>query len=193
MIQVLSTAHYIKMPWKNGQGFTLEIARSHGDGLDDFDWRISIADVKTAGVFSHFLNKQRIIGVLEGDELVLHLEQQVPVTLKNKQFFAFQGEENVYAEVPQGPIRDFNLIYDPQRYTARLQWINAISTESWLSDADQVIIFNSYSELSIWVDGTEYHLAEQETLLVKKNQKIQKFTLGKLSHYDLCVVELFLK
>ena len=55
MIQVLTaTEHYRKMPWKNGLGSTLEVARSHGEGLDDFDWRISIADVKNEGSFSYF-------------------------------------------------------------------------------------------------------------------------------------------
>ncbi len=36
------------------QGSTLEVARSHGEGLDDFDWRVSIADVKTAGTIFSF-------------------------------------------------------------------------------------------------------------------------------------------
>ncbi len=35
------------MLWKNGAGFTLEIARSQGD--TDFEWRISMADVTTSG------------------------------------------------------------------------------------------------------------------------------------------------
>lgn len=54
MTQILTTQDYRNMPWKNGQGSTLELARSHGEGLDDFDWRVSIADVKTAGSFSFF-------------------------------------------------------------------------------------------------------------------------------------------
>ncbi len=69
---------------ENGQGSTLEL-HSHGEGLDDFDWRVSIADVKAAGAFSFFQNRQRIIGVLEGEGLTLHVDKN-PVTLKQKSF-----------------------------------------------------------------------------------------------------------
>lgn len=64
MIELIRADQYTKMLWKNGAGFTLEIARSQGEA--DFDWRISMADVTTTGPFSLFPNKQRIISVLDG-------------------------------------------------------------------------------------------------------------------------------
>ncbi len=47
MIELIRADQYTKMLWKNGAGFTLEIARSQGEG--DFEWRISMADVTTSG------------------------------------------------------------------------------------------------------------------------------------------------
>ena len=60
MIQHLSSADYKRMLWKNGAGYTVELARSTGENLDTFAWRISMADVKSAGGFSRFNGMQRI-------------------------------------------------------------------------------------------------------------------------------------
>ena len=55
------------MPWKNGGGTTIEIAVSpHGAGLDDFDWRVSMAHVASHGPFSLFPNIDRTLAVLSG-------------------------------------------------------------------------------------------------------------------------------
>lgn len=43
-------------------------------GEADFEWRISMADVTTSGPFSLFPNKQRIISVLDGQGMVLHVD-----------------------------------------------------------------------------------------------------------------------
>ncbi len=37
MIELLEIPHYKKMRWKNGEGYTLEIARSVGESLDEFE------------------------------------------------------------------------------------------------------------------------------------------------------------
>lgn len=194
MIQVLAVENYKKMPWKNGQGFTLEIARSHGTGLSDFDWRISIADVKSAGAFSHFPNRKRIIGVLDGGAgLILNVDQKAPVTLHQKQFFSFDGESDVYAELLDEPIRDFNLIYNPDRYCARLQWINAQAMSSWISDADRVIIFNATDQLDLYVNGEQRQLTLFETALVENDGKSLQYVIGSQTAHDFCLIELFIR
>ena len=55
------------MPWKNGLGETLEVARSpDGHSLDAFDWRVSVAPVIAGGAFSVFPGIERTIAVIEG-------------------------------------------------------------------------------------------------------------------------------
>lgn len=55
-------------PWKNGGGTTAELAVFPADaGMNDFIWRVSIADVRTAGPFSDFRGVDRILSVLEGE------------------------------------------------------------------------------------------------------------------------------
>lgn len=192
MIQVLTVENYKRMPWKNGQGFTLEVARSHGSGLADFDWRVSIADVKSAGSFSHFSNRKRIIGVLDGGAgLVLNVDQKPPAILHQKQFFAFDGESDVHAELLDEPIRDFNLIYNPDKYRARLQWVNSQGMSSWVSDADQVVIFNAAAQLDLGIEDEQHQLAVFATALIENDGKSLQYDIGSHMPHDLCLIELF--
>ncbi len=55
MIQHLSSADYKRMLWKNGAGYTIELARSEESSLESFDWRISMADVKTLVRFPNLM------------------------------------------------------------------------------------------------------------------------------------------
>lgn len=97
-----------QMPWKNGHGTTTEIAISPaGASLSDgsFFWRISMADVRSAGPFSKFPGYDRIIAVVEGRGMRLNghfLPQFVP--------FRFEGEDSIFAE-PDQSIRDIGIIY----------------------------------------------------------------------------------
>lgn len=191
MIQKLTAQDYKKMPWKNGQGFTLELARSHGEGLENFDWRVSIADVKSAGSFSFFPNKQRIIGVLEGSGIVLQIDKNPPVSLLQKQFHAFNGESDVYAELINEAIRDFNLIYNPEKYSARLQWVSCESENSWISNGNCVLIFNLQGKLELQIDGQRSVLNDFETLLVEKIGSPAQYIASPEHHGDFCVIELF--
>ncbi|HGN1707466.1 TPA: HutD family protein [Providencia rettgeri] len=193
MTQILTMQDYRSMPWKNGQGSTLEVARSHGEGLEDFDWRVSIADVKTAGPFSHFINRQRIIGVLEGDGLILHVDDKAPITLSPKAFFAFHGESCVHAELINGAIRDFNIIYNPEKYRARLQWVSLSSINTWISDASEILVFNVASNLGIKIDSETFNLNSFETLLIKNNQQPLQWFISPQSEASFCIIELFLK
>ncbi|MGG4610061.1 HutD/Ves family protein [Providencia sp. Me31A] len=193
MAQILTMQDYRNMPWKNGQGSTLELARSHGEGLDDFDWRVSIADVKTAGSFSFFQKRQRIIGVLEGKGLILHVDKKPAVTLKQKEFFAFNGESEVYAELVQGAIRDFNLIYNPEKYQARLQWVDSALINTWVSGASEILIFNITPNTSININSASFCLKPFDTLLIRENREVLQFIVENNTRNDFCIIELFIK
>ena len=52
------------MPWKNGGGVTSELARS--PQADEFDWRLSVAEVATDGPFSQFPGIDRLLVLLSG-------------------------------------------------------------------------------------------------------------------------------
>lgn len=97
-------------PWKNGGGVTREIAAGRRGGA--LLWRLSMADVASDGPFSNFAGLTRILTVIEGNgiELVsaagtLYADYGQPVR--------FDGGLKIEGKLVDGPLRDFNLIYDP--------------------------------------------------------------------------------
>ena len=188
MIELIRADQYTKMLWKNGAGFTLEIARSQGEA--DFDWRISMADVTTTGPFSLFPNKQRIISVLDGQGMVLHVDDLPAKTLNQGDIFAFHGESQVQNELVDGAIRDLNLIYDPAKFHARFQWLNDAAEQAFISSADLIFIFNQGSETQVSVEGDLFQLAAHETLKIEKNTAITSVHFPKNWEKNCYVIEL---
>ncbi|SLN57664.1 hypothetical protein TRL7639_03148 [Falsiruegeria litorea R37] len=98
-------------PWKNGGGLTREIA-SHSN-IDDIHWRLSIADVDRDGPFSCFPGLSRILTVIEGNGMTLHTDDAT-LSAQPHQPLAFAGDLPVTGRLIDGPVRNFNLIFDPQ-------------------------------------------------------------------------------
>lgn len=188
MIELIRADQYTKMLWKNGAGFTLEIARSQGEA--DFEWRISMADVTTSEPFSLFPNKQRIISVLDGQGMVLHVDDLPAKKLKQGDIFAFHGESQVQSELVDGAIRDLNLIYDPAKFHARFQWLNEAAEQAFISSADLIFIFNQGSETQVSVEGDLFQLAAHETLKIEKNTGVTSISFPKKQLKSCYVIEL---
>ncbi|KKC43932.1 HutD family protein [Acinetobacter sp. V2] len=188
MIELIRADQYTKMLWKNGAGFTLEIDRSQGEGA--FEWRISMADVTTSGPFSLFPNKQRIISVLDGKGMVLHVDDLPAKTLNQGDIFAFHGESQVQSELVDGAIRDLNLIYDPAKFHARFQWLNDAAEQAFISSADLIFIFNQGGETQINVDDHSVQLVAHETLKIGKNAGVTSISFPKKQLKSCYVIEL---
>jgi environmental stress-induced protein Ves len=100
------------IPWKNGMGRTRElVVHPAGAGMDDFIWRVSVAEVDSAAPFSTFAGIDRSIALLEGAGFTMHLDDgrthalTTPLTP-----FDFPGEAQVNVTLHGGPTRDFNLM-----------------------------------------------------------------------------------
>ena len=118
-MRILRAAGYRVMPWKNGGGTTTEIAVSpDGAGLDDFDWRISMARVETSGPFSSFAGIDRTLSVLEGEGIVLDIAGQPPARLTTASVpLTFAGDVPTSAALIGGPITDLNVMTRRGRMT----------------------------------------------------------------------------
>jgi|TARA_B110000090_G_scaffold203463_1_gene248084 environmental stress-induced protein Ves len=95
-------------PWKNGGGVTREILRSP-EGMPYR--RFSIADVDREGPFSKFEGLQRILTVIKGQGMVLSGNDGKKDALRLNPV-RFSGNEDIFGNLPFGPIQDFNIIYD---------------------------------------------------------------------------------
>ncbi|MBZ9766636.1 HutD family protein [Mesorhizobium sp. CA6] len=111
-MRILRAADYRVMPWKNGGGTTTEIAVSPGGaGLEDFDWRVSMARVETSGPFSSFAGIDRTLSVLEGEGIILDIAGQAPTRLTMASApLAFPGDVPTGAALIGGPITDLNIM-----------------------------------------------------------------------------------
>lgn len=113
------------MPWRNGRGVTRELALwPLGASLArlDFDWRISCAPVDEPGPFSPVPGLERILVVTQGAgcELV-HGEHAPRARLRRLEPYRFSGDWPTAAELPCGPVADFNLMFAPERVRASVE------------------------------------------------------------------------
>lgn len=106
---------YIKMPWKNGLGTTLEVDIYPAESTmakQNYDFRISMAQVINDNEFSHFSGMRRFLTVIHGSGIKFNQNTIFPFDILH-----FNGDENVSS----GPIisgdenLDLGVIYNPQK------------------------------------------------------------------------------
>lgn len=97
----------VPQPWRNGGGVVRELARGLDTGHDPA-WRVSIADITSAGDFSTFEDTERALTVVEGTRLVLEVQGEVRA-LGQTEPFRFDGAAATRADLPDGPVRVLNL------------------------------------------------------------------------------------
>lgn len=111
-------------PWKNGGGTTREIACwPPGAGMDDFQWRLSIAAISASGPFSAFPGVDRIITLLDGPGVRLATNDGAIDHALNRPLepFAFPGEAAIHGTVLGDASSDFNVMTRRSLLRAQLQ------------------------------------------------------------------------
>jgi environmental stress-induced protein Ves len=111
--RVLRAADYRRMRWKNGGGWTIELAVAASvDDTAVFDWRVSIAEIEGDGAFSTFPGCDRHIALLDGAGMELRFDAAPAIRLDQRLKFArFPGEWQTEGRLLGGPVRDFNVIF----------------------------------------------------------------------------------
>jgi environmental stress-induced protein Ves len=100
--------------WKNNLGWTHEIARGQADPAtgDDWDWRLSIAEIEQSAAFSSFPGIERELVLLHGNGVCLRFDDgEVCELLAPFSHCRFAGERALTGELIDGPTRDFNLMW----------------------------------------------------------------------------------
>ena len=111
------------MPWKNGLGFTDEIAiwpEGAKFPADPFDWRLSSATVSNPGPFSIFNHCDRWLTVIEGNGLTLN---DRPV--RYGECVRISGETPTHCEPINGSVKDFGLIFDRRAGDAEMKFVES--------------------------------------------------------------------
>ena len=120
-MEILRSGERTPTVWKNGGGVTREVAAGPpGAGLDDFTWRISLADVAHSGSFSVFSGIDRIITVVDGPGMRLVVDG-VPRRVDPYEPFTFSGDAVTECALLGGAIVDFNVMVRRTRATAHVR------------------------------------------------------------------------
>lgn len=122
MLEIRHRHEHARMPWRNGGGVTFEVARSPTHArLEDFDWRVSIAEVASDGPFSAYPGVQRVIMLLDGAWMGLRVDG-VRRRLAPLEPFMFDGASVTSCEIPS-PTRDLNVMTRRGRASACVELI----------------------------------------------------------------------
>ncbi|CAB3778013.1 HutD/Ves family protein [Paraburkholderia fynbosensis] len=114
-LTLIRGAGLVAAPWKNGGGVTREVAVfPERAGMNDFMWRVSIADVARAGPFSRFEGIDRTLVLLSGAGMVLDetgaRAAKSHALTRALDIARFDGAAQIDARLVDGATRDFNLM-----------------------------------------------------------------------------------
>lgn len=110
------------MRWKNGLGWTSEIAIAPAEAdfaAGAFDWRISLAEVEADSDFSPLPGVDRTIALLEGEGMLLSEGTIETVLARRGQLHGFSGDAAVSCRLLGGACRDFNVMTRRDAYAHR--------------------------------------------------------------------------
>lgn len=191
MPRIIRAADCRRMPWKNGGGETTEIAVSPaGAGLDDFDWRVSMARVETSGPFSSFAGIDRTLAILEGQGMVLEIDGREPVTLTvGAAPLSFPADVPTFAELTAGPITDLNVMSRRGHLTHSVSRLDVAGPMALAASAATVLLLCVSGNVRVQAGTPEEILAPLDTFLAERSGVT--IEIAAASQASLIKVEIF--
>ena len=155
---ILTKEQYLRMPWKNGKGKTLELFRK--EDKSGVAFRISQARVIEPGIFSDFSGFDRNLVLIKGKGIRLTHKNDNEVTnneLTNLLDIAtFNGGDLTSSELIDGGIEDLNIMVRSKLFRALVQAIYSPSEELnhegifscfYANEACEMLVVNSHQKL----------------------------------------------
>lgn len=161
-MKILRASDHKKMPWKNGDGVTIEIAIHPADAtVDNFDWRISTATVAQDGAFSVFPDIDRTLAVLEGNGIILSVDGVETTLTQVSEPYSFAADAQTSARLIDGTITDLNIMTRRGAYTHEVKRIVPDNQTAHLHLEEQGFLFIASGTIKI------QHLEGEEILFAK--------------------------
>ena len=176
MVKIIRASDAHRVRWKNGGGWTREIAsgRLTGDSESpgaDWHWRLSVADIEQDGPFSIFPGIDRVLVLIDGAGMRLRFaeEETVAVTPDHPRI-DFAGEGVLGCTLIDGPTRDFNLMWRRDMCNASLAIARLADIGNALRESAEVIAMFLLSG-ALDVDG--HRIVAGDTLLWLANDSVR--------------------
>lgn len=168
--RILRNADYRRMRWKNGGGWTTELAahpEPDADANAPFDWRVSIAEIESDGAFSAFPGCDRHIALLEGIGMELRFDGAESVRLEQRlRFVPFAGETRTFGKLIAGPVRDFNVIARRAAYRAEVLHRPLVGPMVFFPDDTTWFVYLAAGSATVRAGVTAQTLAADESVLM---------------------------
>jgi environmental stress-induced protein Ves len=166
-MRVLRAADRIATPWKNGGGFTREVAAfPPGAGLDAFEWRVSLAQIAADGPFSTFPGVDRVLTVVQGEGLLLTVDERMLALDAASPPLAFPGEAKVTARLTDGAISDLNVMVRRGAWRARTRRLTVAGASDVAAKA-RVTLVLALDPLRVLRPGGEIDLSPLDAVLLE--------------------------
>lgn len=158
MLRILRHSDYPSRPWKNGGGTTRDILVSPpGASLDEFDWRLSLAQVDRDGPFSRFDNVDRTLVLLSG-AMTLH-EPDRRIELVRGEPVEFPGERAIDATLHGGATVDFNVMTRRGRASHNVERA-IMGTRMNIQSSDRIVIVVFALDEGLSVEGQSMNASD---------------------------------
>lgn len=172
-MRLIRAADCRRMPWKNGGGETIEIAiHPAGSGLDDFDWRVSMARVEADGPFSAFPGIDRTLAVLEGEGINLEIGGGISVLTTASPPLTFPADVATAASLIAGPITDLNVMSRRGRSTHSVTRFAIREPAEIVATAEATFILCQSGSARAMADGEEFEIGRFDALLIEAGRRI---------------------
>jgi len=169
---------YRRMPWKNGQGETLEIALVRD--RNGIVFRLSQAAVVEDGAFSDFSGLHRTLVLLKGQGMLLNHISVDGYSYCHKltselDIARFSGGDRTHALLTLGPINDLNIMVRERQFTSKVTSITALQSFSFSMKSENIfsgfyacdvceLLIQRYTEDSELEKIEELNVSEKTTL-----------------------------
>ena len=160
MALILPARERAAVPWKNGGGVTRTVAvHPPGSDLETFDWRVSIAEVRSSAPFSLFSGVERHMAVLRG-RLSLSIDGGAALILTaDSAPLSFAGDVPAHAAPLGGGVTDLNVMTRRGRCSAQLRhWPAGAAAPSTPHAAATLIL--ALGPVTVFTATGELHLEE---------------------------------
>ena len=165
------------MRWKNGAGWTSEIIKV--PDADDWDWRLSIAEIETDAPFSAFPGVERELVLLSGNGLRLRFDDGAShELLPPHDKLRFAGERSAFGELIDGPTRDFNLMWKREAVNAQLWHRPLVGTMVVFVEPADTWVLHLLAGQAHFADGSGLgQLGAGDTAVLRSTGGRQRFAL----------------
>ncbi len=163
-MRLLAATDRIARPWKNGGGVTFDVLSfPEQSTLENFAWRISIAEVASDGPFSRFEGIDRSTAILRGEGFRLVLgDGRVEDLRLDAPALAYPGDVATDCSLLAGPVRDLNVMTRRGVYHHRLRLVSG----DGVAEGEAVLVCPRGSARITLADGASITMYDNDALVL---------------------------